>query len=169
MNRSHSQRLSYLWIPLGIAVATNSYGTNSETAPSKILEKCGVLFEADSGEIKNQILPTLHVAALDQHAEFSLPSEVPARVRGIMCGRESIVPLANDYKVLLAGYTFNIVAGERVGVLEISGGQLRFRMIDGKMSDEEAASMQEFLNVSQPFFDAPDNSTDAAANHESTP
>ncbi|MBI3676013.1 MAG: hypothetical protein HY243_05290 [Proteobacteria bacterium] len=62
----------------------------------------------------------------------------------IMCGRYSLVPAPNDYKVLLAGYTLSIadnsVPSQPIGTLEINGGQFRYRLLKGNLSDETLAA-----------------------------
>lgn len=143
---------------LGIVVAESSVAENSESVFTDKGEKCGVLFRNASGTLENKVLPSLHLITLDDGATFSLPKDAPANVETLMCGRESITPHANDYKALIAGYPLNIVVDDRVGVLEVSSGQLRFRMIRGKMTEAETRSVQEFLNDSQKFFDAPESS-----------
>jgi hypothetical protein len=136
-------------------VSTLGAAMDAGTANSDELEKCAVLVESASGKLESKVLPSLHVLTQDADATFSLPTDAPPKVKGLMCGRQSIVPRANDYKVLVAGYTLNIIVDDRGGVLEIVDGQLRFRMISGEMTESEAQSVQTFLNESQPFFYAP--------------
>ncbi|MEG3158228.1 hypothetical protein ACKVMH_10120 [Lysobacter zhanggongensis] len=137
-----------------VAAATACAADVKSKLPSSLtaLEKCAVLFETPSGEIKQAFLPSLQVLSLAPDATFSLPPDAPPNVKAVQCGRHSLGPSQHDYKVLAAGYPFNIVADQRVGVLEIVKGQLRFRMLDGEMNESEIEHVQAFLNESQPLF-----------------
>jgi hypothetical protein len=45
------------------------------------------------------------------------------------------------------------VSEDRVGVTEIVGGRLQFRILDGKMENSERRQQQEMLDAQQPDFD----------------
>jgi hypothetical protein len=66
-----------------------------------------------------------------------------------MCGRSSIVPAANDYKVLVAGFPFDIVNDSRIAALELSNGQVRLRMVQGTLTPEELKPVQNRLDEFQ--------------------
>jgi hypothetical protein len=70
-----------------------------------------------------------------------------------MCGRSSLIPAPNDYKVLLAGLTLGIArndeADARLGVLEQVDGKLQFRMIVGVLTAAEMTALQPRLNALQ--------------------
>lgn len=73
--------------------------------------------------------------------------------RAIRCLRTDLVPAVNDYKVLGAGYPLylmRVVDGDtRIGVLEVSGGQFRFRMVQGDLTSDEKHRLQARLNEIQ--------------------
>ena len=121
-------------------------------SPAIAAERCAVLFEATEGKIEHAFLPSLSVATLAPEQAFALPPDAPAKVRSIQCGRGSLVPGANDLKPLQAGYPISIVASGRVGVLEAVAGQLRFRMIEGEMTEAESELVQRALNQAQEQF-----------------
>lgn len=62
----------------------------------------------------------------------------------IACPRSSIVPAPNDWKVLVAGYPLYIMEtgappeSRRVGALELSQGQFRYRLVRGQLTAPEA-------------------------------
>jgi hypothetical protein len=99
------------------------------------------------------------VISATEHADkFAVPAPDGATVASIICGRQTIVPSPNDYKVVLAGYSLDIVdrgvgRSERRGTLEMSDGQLRFHIakgdpltpdlqakVDARLSEMQAAS-----------------------------
>ena len=115
---------------------------------------CGVMVRGDDGKTNIIVLPSLHVlASTAQEGAFKLPTDAPANVMGMMCGRSSLIPAPNDYKLLQAGFTLAIVRNDesksRAGVLELVSGRLQFRMIDGVMSKEETNALQPRLNEMQ--------------------
>lgn len=72
----------------------------------------------------------------------------------IACGRSSIVPASRDWKVLEAGHVLYIVEATgakdgRIGALEISAGQFRYRLIEGQLTPAEAEQVMERLNAFQ--------------------
>jgi len=118
-------------------------------------ERCSVIYETSDGSLKHMVLPSLSVEGLARDEPFRLPNDSPPNVKSVMCGRDSLVPGLNDYKVLRAKLTMGVVADTRVAVLEMVNGQLRFRVIDGKMSPQEMERTQAVLNAGQASFDAP--------------
>jgi hypothetical protein len=72
----------------------------------------------------------------------------------IACGRSSVVPAPQDWKVLDAGHVLYIVEATgaengRIGALEISTGQFRYRLIQGQLTPAEAEQVMERLNAFQ--------------------
>jgi hypothetical protein len=69
----------------------------------------------------------------------------------VVCVRLDIVPALNDYKIVVAGYPLYLADSgvgrpSRMGVLEISGGQFRFRIDDGPaLSDDLVARVDKRL------------------------
>jgi len=110
-------------------------------------EKCSVIHEDTKGEPQNTMVPTLKVIELtNTEREFTLPQLNLNKITSVMCGRNSILPLENDYKVPLAGYVFYITDSERVLVIEISDGKLQLRMLTGEFTEKEIPLIQEFAN-----------------------
>lgn len=141
------------WTPIvALVFLVLSAGTNASEALTEFA--CAVMAE-EAGKIVSHRLTDLHVLqATADSVPFSLPKDAPDAVRAVICGRSSIVPAVTDYKVLAAGYPFNIVSGGRIGVLEISGGQIRFRMVKGTIEATEIDLMRTRLNELQTAFDA---------------
>ena len=134
---------------------------NATTKAAETLTEfdCAVMTE-ESGEIVSHKLTDLHVLdAVADSSQFTLPKDAPNAVKAVICGRSSIVPAISDYKVLASGYPFNIVSGQRIAALEVSGGQIRLRMIKGTIEANEMDLMQTRLNELQTAFDAAARST----------
>ena len=159
MNSIHLASLAILAF---LSVAFDARATPA-ASDDTFVEKCGVVYADDSGASQTKALSSLRVA--DQTASsptFTLPADAPPNVQAITCGRsDSLVPRENDYKVLLAGFPFSIVApdGERVGVLTIVEGRLRFEMLVGTMTESEIAAVGTFLDASQLRMSALDQAT----------
>jgi hypothetical protein len=74
---------------------------------------------------------------------------LPDGVVAILCGRASIIPAANDDKVLALGIPFYILENSnpgRLGVLELDQGQFRFRMLAGTLRPEDEQPLESRLN-----------------------
>ena len=105
--------------------------------------ECAAMLRVD-GETQMQALPPeqFSILSYDDETEFAgLIGPDGAETVGILCHRSSVIPAANDYQVLRAGYPFYIKGSDRTVVLELSGGQFRLRLVDGppfSNSDEEA-------------------------------
>jgi hypothetical protein len=88
--------------------------------------------------------PFVRVANLHVLAQAAMPgpfsADIPAGA-SIICGRSSIVPAENDWKVPAAGYTLYLANGdepnERIGALDIAGGSFRYRLVHGSWAVEE--------------------------------
>ena len=82
-------------------------------------------------------------------------ADLPAETAAILCRRSSIIPAPNDWKVLEAGFPLYIVeagassSGSRVGVLEVSAGQVRFRLTRGEFREGESEPLRRRLNQLQ--------------------
>ena len=103
------------------------------------------------GTVHNLNLPELRVLVPTAQPGPFAPT-LPDGVVGILCGRASIIPAANDDKVLALGIPFYILeTGNpgRLGVLETSQGQFRFRMLEGTLRPEEEQPLQGRLNEFQ--------------------
>jgi hypothetical protein len=128
-------------------------GAHADEAAAKespsMVEKCAVVAKDDAGKVQMIVMPELHLASLPADAEFILPANSPKNVEAISCGRESIVPVLGDERVLAAHLPLFIVSDERVGILTMVEGRLRFELASGKMTDAEADAAQKFLNAAQ--------------------
>ena len=113
------------------------------------IEKCGVVYAGADGSLANMMMPSLHVLELADDASFQLPADAPPNVKGVTCGRESLIPARNDYKVLGAGIPLTIIHGERLGALTIVDGHLRFQMLKGEMTELEMPKIGAYLDAAQ--------------------
>ena len=132
-------------------------GTEAQAQPPEPVvpyERCGVVYEAAKGSIATKVVPSIHLVDLADGDSFKIPDDAPAGVKAVQCGRDSIGPLRNDYKVLLAGFPLSLVARDgRVAVLEASNGKLQLRALEGKLTDAENEQVQVFLDEAQFAFD----------------
>jgi hypothetical protein len=130
-----------------VACATNA---ESELAA---IERCGA-YSASLDEIVE--LTSLSVSTISADGAFSLPISAPKDATSVHCTRKSLLPLRNDYKVLLAGFPFVITSGERIAVLEVSEeGRVQFRAIRGEFTDQEIPAIREYLNYAQLLLNVP--------------
>jgi len=109
---------------------------------------CFAMVQGPSG-IERQDLPWLVTERTAGSARFE-PRLPPGS--GIACVRRSIVPAPNDWKLLAAGYPLSILVPgtvERIGVLEVSQGQVRFRVLDGQLTPDEAPLVLDRLSTFQ--------------------
>jgi hypothetical protein len=123
------------------------------TSPPK--EKCAVMVSKGDGKTQLVVLPSLHVATLSAEGEpFTLPPDAPAGSVAVDCGRDSIVPLPYDYRVVAADYPFIITVADegRLAALEIKDGRLQFRMMKGDVTPSEERQIQEFIDRVQPLL-----------------
>jgi hypothetical protein len=118
-------------------------------------EKYGVMSKVN-GEERLEALPSLHVINATAAGAFVLPKDAQPQVSAISCGRFSLIPEKNDFKVLLAGIPLYIVApDDRIAALELSNGRLQFRAIKGEFSSEEMPLIREYLIANQEAFYKP--------------
>jgi hypothetical protein len=90
-----------------------------------------------------------HIA--DQlHAGLPLTSHPDQRPEAVICARNSILPQASDWRVISElGIPFFIRSDERLGVLEMVDGRIRYRLVVGEMADAEVESLLPILNALQ--------------------
>ena len=98
---------------------------------------CGVIKPTadQQGELVAQ--PDLHpLTQAGQGRRFTIDAPAGSPV---MCARASLLPVVNDAELIVSGYPFMIAEdpGERIGVLEVSDGKFRFRMVQGALTAEE--------------------------------
>jgi hypothetical protein len=84
-----------------------------------------------------------------------------SKANGVMCGRNGFFLAPNDFKVLKAGIVLYVADKgrghpERLGVLEISDGRVRFRSFKGDQpTSEQLTNIQSRLNTFQNEFYSP--------------
>lgn len=65
----------------------------------------------------------------------------------VMCQRNDLMPKANDFKVLVAGFPLIISGGDgRIAVLEIDSGKVQFRTLQGGFTNVEIPIVQNYLD-----------------------
>ena len=111
-------------------------------------ERCDV--QARSGrELQTIEMRDLHVLALTAADHFQ--PALPSGTQAIICLRNDIIPAAYDDKVTALGIPLIIVElgrPHRIGVLEVTDGSFRYRMMEGALpaSDQNAvqARLEEY-------------------------
>ncbi len=110
--------------------------------PAPVAEgACGVIKPSADGQGAFVARPKLHVLAQTGKGQrFTLDAPQGSV---IMCARAALLPLTHDAELAVAGFPFMIAEdpGDRIGVLEISDGRFRFRMVQGELSAEEKARL----------------------------
>jgi hypothetical protein len=125
---------------------------STSTTMSELQEySCSALVRSPEGSI--EVIEDKSLSVLGQvesKASFDYGRENTLAIR---CLRSDIVPAVKDWRVLDAGYPLNIVDVStktgRVGVLEVSGGQYRFRMIQGELTSGDMERLQHRLDEIQ--------------------
>lgn len=117
------------------------------------LEKCGVITRID-GKETSVVLPSLRVIEMTvADKSFELPKDAPPHVSAIQCGRSSLIPVQNDYKVLKAGFPFFIVAPDsRILAMELSDGRLQVSALRGKFNADEIPLLRAYVEKAQKYF-----------------
>ena len=156
-----------LILTFGFTSLTGVAGSGAESRTNTI-EACGAAYRDSSGKAHSFLLPQLS-KSLAVEETFILPSNAPANVLQIQCGRSSLVPLITDVKVLAAGYPFSVLSGGRIGTLEIIDGLLRFDMDLGEMTDPETEQIQIILNEGQRLLLELESSTEQSASAKVAP
>lgn len=133
-----------VWIGLATLVSAN-------LPPQAVQEAgCSALVKTEQG---TTVVDDANLKVLEQtrtSADFVYRRE---NTQAIRCVRTDLVPVLNDVKVLRAGYPLYVVqavAGTtRAGVLEVSGGQVRFRVVQGELTPDEKQRLLTRLNEIQ--------------------
>jgi hypothetical protein len=129
-------------IILTLALSTGLDPARAESAPAQ--EKCGFLVESGTGPSQFQLHPEFHL--LGSTARLAHV----AGVLGVMCGRDTLRLGAFDDRVVRdMQVPLTIAAADRLGVLEMSDGRFRFRMIQGALTEDEALQVNAQLNTFQ--------------------
>ena len=116
-------------------------------------ESCGVIAGTPPELVA---VPALHVLSLTSSSKFALPSGLPGNVSAVVCARVSLVPVGNDYKVLLAGFPLGLKdkAGNILW-LELRNGQLAADYKKAALSEGQVSQLQQWLNQVQAAMQAP--------------
>ena len=137
--------------PLLLAVGSLLPALGASAAPAA--ESCGVIAGTPPELVA---VPALHVLSLTSSSEFTLPTGVPDNVSAVVCARVSLVPVGNDYKVLLAGFPLGLKdkAGNILW-LELRNGQLAADYKKTALSQSQVLQLQQWLNQVQATMQAP--------------
>ena len=102
---------------------------------------CGVIKPTADKQGAFVAMPDLHpLTQTGTGQRFTLDAPAGSVV---MCARAALLPLANDAELVVAGFPFMIAEdpGERIGVLEVSDGKFRFRMVQGVLTAAETKQL----------------------------
>ena len=122
---------------------------------------CGRSLAKDGAQPQLVMDYALHVMA--QTGDRFDPGTAPpgTAVKAIFCARSDVIPAPSDYKVVAAGYPLMIFARDRqdragrtrIGVLELSNGQLRMRSVgQAGFTPQMAQRIQAYLDASLPHI-----------------
>lgn len=128
--------LIFVAAPAAAAIAFMSASAAADE-PTEI--SCSVISSEDNGVPKTTPMDTLEVIEqTSKEGAFTLPRGVPKGVQAVICKRSSVMPAANDYKVLQAGYTLYVIDGlGRVSALGLVDSEVKLNMLDGAMTEAE--------------------------------
>lgn len=112
----------------------------SAESPQAVREiACSAIVENAEG--KTDVVTDITVRVLEQTKTNEVFSYNRENTRAILCRRTDIIPLVDDFKVLAGGYPLYLVhakeGSSRIGVLEMSEGRYRFRIIKGELTSDE--------------------------------
>ncbi|MFN3943553.1 MAG: hypothetical protein ACK4K7_01325 [Allosphingosinicella sp.] len=116
--------------------------------------ECYAMVAADEKTVPTRIAGLSVIERTGRPGPFSAP-ELPPGTGALMCPRSTIIPAPNDWKVLEAGFALYIVErrGEprdpRTGVLEVSSGRVRYRLVSGELAEGEEERLLKRLNQLQ--------------------
>ena len=124
--------------------------TGSAAGAEQAGEICRVIVEdPQSGDHEF----TFSVSELTAESTFRLPAQAPENTGAVLCRRANLIPAANDYKVLLAGYPFAIADPRgQVLWLMLDDGQVMVEYPQGALSREEEQQLQNWTNEVQRHF-----------------
>lgn len=118
-----------------------------------VAESCGVVAGTPPELVA---VPALHVLSLTSSTKFTLPAGVPNKVSAVVCARASLVPVGNDYKVLLAGFPLGLKdKSGNILWLELRNGQLAADYKKAALSQSQVSQLQQWLNQVQAAMQTP--------------
>lgn len=136
-----------------VAIAAPAAASN-RPPPRELHElRCDAM-ENHNGRLVTIETPNLHVLRQTAGPARFAPA-LPEGISSIMCGRNSIIPAANDDEVLWLGlplYIAEMGTPGRLGVLEIDQGHYRFRFLAGTARPGEQALLDQRLDEFQTRF-----------------
>jgi hypothetical protein len=133
------------------ALGVPAQGGTTETVTIREAECYGMV--QHGSEVESVRIAGLYV--IERTAADGPFSVALAPGTAIACPRSSIVPAPNDWKVLAAGHPLYIIetgvapADRRVGAIELSQGQFRYRMVRGQLTPDEVERVNARLNQFQ--------------------
>jgi len=127
---------------IGVPLLLLLTAARGAVAPAPVAEgACGVVKPTADKQGEFVVQPDLHpLTQTGKGQRFTLDAPAGSLV---MCARATLLPLANDAEIVVGGFPFMIAEdpGERIGVLEFSDGEFRFRMIEGALTAAEQARL----------------------------
>jgi hypothetical protein len=135
-----------------LAMASSSAAAGQQTTPA---ETCDILVSQDGVE-QELTLPNYSVIEKTADPNFTVVPGPEAKLLAFVCDRADIVPAENDWKILAAGYKLHIRARGLEGILEMSGGSVRYHLTDrhDRMGSEATSRLDPLLVVFQQKIDA---------------
>ena len=121
---------------------------------------CGRILYDEAGNPLSGDDPSLHILELTRApGKFNPPPATGGKLAGFYCLRSDLVPAANDWKVLAAGYPFSIFAriDGKVQILhqESENGAMRIGWAGPKVLGQALADrVQAYAREAQKHFDA---------------
>ena len=132
-------------------LAVSSLSSTALSAPPLVETACSAIVQSDGGA--TTVVNDDNLKVLEQTRGEATFAYARKDTQAIRCIRNDLVPAVSDYKVLRAGFPLDIVesngGGSRIGVLEVSGGQFRFRMVQGEVTADERQRLTSRLNEIQ--------------------
>lgn len=124
------------------------------------VEKIGFVVATEGGDHKVELASNATTAstATTDSASAAVPKGAEAVIHGHIDGRTDGVVSPADAAPLKQGLPNGVVSTGRVGVTEIVGGRLQFRMLNGRMTSREIRLQQRSLDrqQTQPEFMKPE-------------
>jgi hypothetical protein len=112
-------------------------------------ESCSVITLEANGAPKTTPVEGLKVLEqTKKDGAFSLPRRAPRGVQAVICKRPTVVPAANDYKVLQAGFTLYLTDDlARMAALGLVDGRVQLDLLDGALTATERTLADERLRA----------------------
>ena len=127
------------------ALSAAAYADEPASEPAG--ESCSVITLEANGAPKTTPVEGFKVMEqTKKDGAFSLPRRTPRGVQAVICKRPTVVPAANDYKVMQAGFTLYLTDDlARMAALGFVDGRVQLDMLDGALTAAERALADERL------------------------